>query len=219
MAAARRRLTNGAAGEIRHRVCAARSRRRMDRSHAAGVRLAIRIAIEEVRLREHCARAPSPAVTALVLLDKRVDRLAKAKRADRYVYASPGLRRFAGLLHQRSRAERCHADHRRPIRSCATTRGAARSSIDYKSKQGVPLQATLLYPAGYEPGASTRWSSTCTRSSRTACISSRALRTRLLQRRGVHRPRLLLSAARHRVPAARSGSVGDRVRSNRRCSG
>ena len=81
------RLTNGAGRRDPPPLRATRSRRGVDRSHAADRRVAVRPAIEEVRLCAHRCRSPRPSVTSLVLLDKRVDRLAKAKRADRFVYA------------------------------------------------------------------------------------------------------------------------------------
>jgi dipeptidyl aminopeptidase/acylaminoacyl peptidase len=90
-------------------------------------------------------------VSPLVLLDKRVDRLAKAKRADRFVYAtqdfddSPDYFTSGPTL----------AD----VKQLTTTNpfmgeyAWGRSTlIDYKNKMGVPLQGTLLYPAGYTPG-------------------------------------------------------------------
>ena len=81
------RLTNGAAERGTPPRRAARSRRRVDRSAAAARRVAVRPAVEEVGLRRRRrGRRQHRSVTALVWLDKRVDRLAKAKKADRYAY-------------------------------------------------------------------------------------------------------------------------------------
>ena len=90
-------------------------------------------------------------MTSLVLLDKRVDRLAKAKRADRFVYASQDFDDSPDYFTSGpSLANATQITTTNPfMREYAWGHSEL---IDYKNKQGVPLQGTLLYPAGYTPG-------------------------------------------------------------------
>lgn len=144
------RLTNGAAGELRHRVV------RLD-PDAEWIDRTQPLYVSQFGLRSkksgYATVTPgaAPAVTSLVLLAKRVDRLAKAKRADRFVYASQDFNDspdyFTGGP---TLANATQVTTTNPFMSEYVW---GRSElIDYKSKLGVPLQATLLYPAGYTPG-------------------------------------------------------------------
>lgn len=144
------RLTNGAAGEIRSRVV------RLD-PDAEWIDRTQPIYIGQFGLRSKktgyasIAAGPGSAVTPLVLLDKRVDRLAKAKRADRFVYASQDFDDspdyFVGGP-TLSGATQITATN--PfMRDYAWGRTEL---IEYQNKQGLSLQGTLTYPAGYTPG-------------------------------------------------------------------
>jgi dipeptidyl aminopeptidase/acylaminoacyl peptidase len=144
------RLTNGAAGELRHRVV------RLD-PDAEWIDRTQPMYVSQFGLRSkksgYATVTPgaSPAVTSLVLLDKRVDRLAKAKRADRFVYASqdfddsPDYFTSGSSLSGATQITATNAFMR------DYTWGRS-ELIDFKNKQGVALQGTLIYPAGYTPG-------------------------------------------------------------------
>jgi dienelactone hydrolase len=144
------RLTNGAAGQIRHRAV------RLDPDAEWFDRTQPMIVSQFGLLSKKSgyatiAAGPSPAVSPMVFVDKRVDRLAKAKRADRFVYAiqdfddSPDYFTSGPAL-----AEARQITATNPfMREYAWGRATL---VDYKNKQGVPLQGTLLYPAGYTPG-------------------------------------------------------------------
>jgi dipeptidyl aminopeptidase/acylaminoacyl peptidase len=144
------KLTNGAAGEIRHRVV------RLD-PDAEWIDRSQPIYVSQFGLHSkksgYATIAPgaTPAVTSLVLLDERVDRLAKAKRADRYVYASQDFDDSPDYFTSGpSLSDATQVTTTNPfMREYAWGRSEL---INYKSKMGVPLQATLLYPAGYTPG-------------------------------------------------------------------
>ena len=89
-------------------------------------------------------------VTAVVWMDKRVTALAKAKRVDRYVYSvmdfddSPDY-----FSSDNGLADARQVTRTNPFMSeYAWGRSAL---IEYKSVQGVPLQAALFYPADYDP--------------------------------------------------------------------
>jgi dipeptidyl aminopeptidase/acylaminoacyl peptidase len=141
------KLTNGAAGEIRHRVV------RLD-PDAEWVDRSQPIYVSQFGLRSKksgYAAIQGASTTSLVLLDKRVTGLAKARRADRFVYASQDFTDspdyFAGGA---SLADAKQITETNPfMREYAWGRAEL---IEYKNRQGVPLQATLLYPAGYTPG-------------------------------------------------------------------
>ena len=88
------RLTNGAAGELRHRVVRLDPDAEwIDRTERVVV-LAVRTAIEEVRLCEHRAGSGAQQSRRWCCSTSASIALAKAKRADRFVYASPGFRRL-----------------------------------------------------------------------------------------------------------------------------
>jgi dipeptidyl aminopeptidase/acylaminoacyl peptidase len=143
------RLTNGAAGEIRHRYV------RLD-PEEDWVDRGRPLIVTQFGLRSKksglakIAAGPAPAVEPLVLLDKRVDRLAKARRADRYVYAvqafddSPDYFSAGASLTDGAQVTTTNPF----MRDYAWGRSVV---IDYKSQKGVPLQAGVFYPAGYDP--------------------------------------------------------------------
>ena len=145
------RLTNGATGETRHRYA------RLDPDEEFIDRTKpIVVATFGLRSKKSgYARldpgTPSAAsITSLVSLDKRVDRLTKARRADRFAYAvqdfddSPDY--FVGGA---TLAEARQVSATNPFMSeYAWGRAAV---VDYKSASGQPLQAGLFYPAGYDP--------------------------------------------------------------------
>jgi len=144
------RLTNGAAGELRSRVA------RLD-SDTDWIDRSQPIYVSQFGLRSKksgYARVSfdsPPAVTSLVLLDKRVDRLAKAKHADRFVYASQDFDDSPDyFVSGPTLAGAKQITETNPfMRDYAWGHSEL---IDYKTKQGLSLQATLLYPAGYTPG-------------------------------------------------------------------
>ena len=144
------RLTNGATGEIRSRIV------RLD-PDAEWIDRQQPIYVSQFGLRSKksgyatISAGSAPAVTSLVLLDQRVDRLAKARRADRFVYArqdfndSPDYFAAGASLADAKQI----TETNRFMHEYAWGRSEL---IDYKTKQGVTLQGTLLYPAGYTPG-------------------------------------------------------------------
>lgn len=142
------RLTNGATGELRSRVV------RLD-PDAEWIDRSQKIYVGQFGLRSkkngYSTLSPSGALTSLVLLDKRVDRLAKAKRADRFVYASQDFDDSPDYFV----AGATLADARQITTTNPFMREYAwgrTELIEYKNKQGVPLQGILTYPAGYTPG-------------------------------------------------------------------
>jgi dipeptidyl aminopeptidase/acylaminoacyl peptidase len=144
------RLTNGAAGEIRHRVV------RLD-PDAEWLDRAQPIYVSQFGLRSKksgyatIGAGTGGAVTSLVLLDKRVDRLAKAKRADRFVYASQDFDDSPDYFFGGSSLSGATQITSTNVfmRDYAWGRTEL---IEYKNKQGLSLQGTLTYPAGYTPG-------------------------------------------------------------------
>ena len=148
------RLTNGAAGEIRARyVRLDPEAETIDRSKPVHVRL-FGLRSKKSGYGVIPPSAPGNSATpmqTLVWLDKRVDRLAKAERAERYAYAvqdfddSPDYLVGGGTL---SEAKQVTATN--PFMSeYAWGRSTV---IDYHTASGQPRQAALFYPAGYEPG-------------------------------------------------------------------
>ena len=118
------------------------------------------------------APGAAPAVTSLVLLDKRVDRLAKAKRADRFVYASQDFDDSPDYFTSGpslSDATQVTDDQSVHARVRVGTLGADRLQ---EQAWACRCRRRCSTPQATRRGASTRWSSTCTRSSRTACINS-----------------------------------------------
>jgi dipeptidyl aminopeptidase/acylaminoacyl peptidase len=146
------RLTNGAAGEVRHRYARLDPEEEwIDRAQPIYVNT-FGIRSKKSGFSRVAPGAPTAAsVTSLVLLDKRVDRLTKARKADRFAYAvqdfddSPDYFVGGPAL---SDAKQVSATN--PF---MTEYAWGRTAIiDYKTSQGLPLQAALVYPAGYEPG-------------------------------------------------------------------
>ena len=144
------RLTNGADGEVRHRyVRLDPDEEFLDRSRPLMIsRFGLRS--KKSGYARLSLGAGAPAVTPLVFLDKRVALLAKAKAADRFVYTvqdfddSPDYFAAGDSFSDAKQVTRTN-----PFMSeYAWGRSAL---IDYKSKQGVPLQGALFYPAGYDP--------------------------------------------------------------------
>jgi dipeptidyl aminopeptidase/acylaminoacyl peptidase len=144
------RITNGKDGEVRHRhVRLDPDEEWIDRTQP--------MIVSQFGLRSKksgyarvSASSGTPIVTPLVFVDKRVTALAKAKRADRFVYSiqdfddSPDYFASGPTL-----ADAKQVTNTNPfMRDYAWGRSAL---IEYKSKQGVPLQGALFYPAGYDP--------------------------------------------------------------------
>lgn len=143
------RLTNGAQGEVRHRyVRLDADETFIDRSRPLHVSL---FGLRSKKSGYARIGTGTAGVDTLVLLDKRVDRLAKAPRADRFVYAvqdfddSPDYFSGGPML-----GEAVPVTATNPFMSeYAWGRSAI---VDYTSAHGTALQASLFYPAGYEPG-------------------------------------------------------------------
>jgi dipeptidyl aminopeptidase/acylaminoacyl peptidase len=146
------RITAGATGEVRHRYV------RLDADEEF-IDRAAPIVVSTFGLRSkrsgYARVAPgapsSTSVTSLVSLDKRVAALARARKADRYAYSvqdfddSPDY--FVGGP---ALAEARQVSATNPfLAEYAWGRAAV---VDYKNAHGVPLQAAVFYPAGYEPG-------------------------------------------------------------------
>jgi dipeptidyl aminopeptidase/acylaminoacyl peptidase len=142
------RLTSGAAEQVRHRLV------RLDPDEEwidLGKPLYLTLLGEWTKKSGYARRDPAGTVTRLVWLDKAVGSLAKAKRADVFGYItqdyddSPDL--FVGGADLKEARQ-------------VTTTNAFQSDyawgrselLDYKTPTGRRLQASLHYPAGYEPG-------------------------------------------------------------------
>ena len=143
------RLTNGAAGELRHRYI----RLDPDEEWIDRTRPLI-VSLFGLRSKKsgfaRIEAGATPVVTPLVLLDKRVDRLARAKRAERFVYAVQDFDDSPDYFSTgTSFGEAAQVTTTNPfMREYAWGRSAL---IDYKSQKGAPLQASVYYPAGYDP--------------------------------------------------------------------
>ena len=144
------RLTNGANGEVRHRhVRLDPDEEWIDRMQPMMVSQ-FGMRSKKSGYAQINAGPGNATVTPLVFLDKRVALLAKAKRADRFVYTvqdfddSPDYFTSAATL-----ADAKQITSTNPfMREYAWGRSAL---IEYKSRQGVPLQGALFYPASYDP--------------------------------------------------------------------
>jgi dipeptidyl aminopeptidase/acylaminoacyl peptidase len=146
-----RRLTNGAAEQVRHRVV------RLD-PEAEWIDRDRPLMVSQFGLRSKKSGygVVAPAVgnasaTALVWLDKRVDRLVKAKKTERYAYVVQGFDDspdyFVGDAGLSSASP---VSQTNPFMG---EYGWGRSTIvDYRSQSGQALQGALYYPADYEPG-------------------------------------------------------------------
>jgi dipeptidyl aminopeptidase/acylaminoacyl peptidase len=142
------KLTNGKDGEIRHRYI------RLDPDEE-WIDRAQPLLVSQFGLRSkksgYARIAPgATAVTPLLFLDKRVTALAKAKSADRFVYAvqdfddSPDYFASGPTLTDAKQVTSTNPF----MRDYAWGRSTL---IEYKSKQGLPLQGAVFYPAGYDP--------------------------------------------------------------------
>ena len=210
------RLTDGAAEQIEYRYADLDPRCRRDRSRRSRSTSSMCGTLDqEVRLRAAGARrAPRP--RQLVWLDKSVTRLAKAKDADVYALRRAELRRLARRVRRRRRSRRARSRSRRPTRSRAKYAWGRAELVEFKSEKGQRLQGVLRYPAGYEPGKKYPMIVyVYEKLSDCAAQLHRAVGARLLQRHVVHQRRLLRVRARHRLPSARAGAVGRRVRAAR----
>lgn len=143
------RLTNGAAGEIRARyVRLDPEADAIDRSKPVYVRL---FGLKSKKSGYGVIPAGSAGgTTSLVWLDKRVDRLAKAERADRYAYAVQDFDDSPDYFVGGTLPEAKQITATNPFMSeYAWGRSAV---IDYQTASGQSRQASIIYPAGYEPG-------------------------------------------------------------------
>jgi dipeptidyl aminopeptidase/acylaminoacyl peptidase len=146
------RLTNGSADQVRHRIV------RLD-PDAEWIDRGAPIVVSQFGLRSKksgfarvAAGSTAPAsTTSLVWLDKRVDRLVKARRSDRYAYVvqafddSPDY--FAGDAALGSATKVTSTN------TFMTEYSWGRATlIDYRSQTGQPLQGALFYPANYQAG-------------------------------------------------------------------
>ena len=143
------RLTNGAAERLRHR------RVWLDPDEDRFVDWARPVYVtlygERTKQYGYGRLRRGGGVERLVLLDKQVSRLTKAKRADTYVYRVEGFDDPPDYFAGSGRL----ADARQVTATNPFLGEYAwgRSElIDYTSARGEPLQAALHYPAHYEPG-------------------------------------------------------------------
>ena len=142
------RLTGGAAEQVRHRLV------RLDPDEE-WIDLAKPIYLslfgEWTKKSGYARREPGGAVSRLVWLDRGVGSLAKAKRADVYGYISQDYDDSPDLFVAGADLR----DARQVTKTNAFQSDYAwgRSELlDYKTPAGRRLQASLHYPAGYEPG-------------------------------------------------------------------
>src|SRR5690606_2090443 len=93
----------------------------------------------------------SRGVTSLVWPDKRVDRLAKASRADRFAYVVQAFDDSPDYFVGGERlADAAQVTATNPF---MTEYAWGRAElVDYRNARGVPLQGALFYPAGYQKG-------------------------------------------------------------------
>lgn len=146
------RLTNGAAGNVRHRyVRLDPNETFIDRDQPLVVSTFGKRSKKSGYARIAPGAPSATSVTSLVWLDKRVDRLAKAKDADRYAYVAQAFDDSPDyFVGDGSLADARQVSATNPFMSeYAWGRGEV---MDFKSAQGRPLQASVFYPAGYEPG-------------------------------------------------------------------
>jgi acetyl esterase/lipase len=142
------RLTGGAAEQVRHRLV------RLDPDEEwidVSKPIYFSMVGEWTKKSGYARREPSGAVTRLVWMDKGVASLAKAKQAGVYAYVvqdyddSPDLFVGGGDLTDAKAVTATNAFQ--------SDYAWGRSELlDYKTPGGRRLQASLHYPAGYEPG-------------------------------------------------------------------
>jgi dipeptidyl aminopeptidase/acylaminoacyl peptidase len=142
------RLTSGAAEQVRHRLV------RLDPDEE-WIDLAKPIYVsvfgEWTKKSGYARRDPAGAVIRLVWLDRSVGSLAKAKRADVFGYIaqdyddSPDMFLAGAELKDARQVTKTNAFQ-------ADYAWGRSELLDYKTPTGRRLQASLHYPAGYEPG-------------------------------------------------------------------
>ncbi len=208
--AAAKRLTNGAADEVRHRLV-----RLSTTEDAVDLGKPVYVSLFGAWSKKSgygVIQPGSAQVDRLVFTDKSVTSLAKARAADVYSYIaqdyddSPDL--FVGGADLKSA---------KPI----TTTNAFQANyawgkseiVEYKTDKGLRLQGALYYPAGYEPGK--RYPMIVYMYERLSDNVHQyvgAIGHVVLQHVGLHGAGLLRLPARHRVSPAAAGTVGGRVR-------
>jgi len=144
------RLTNGTPGVVRHRYV------RLDPDEE-WIDRGKTIVVSQFGLRSKksgyaqvSAGPAAPVVSSRILKDQRIDRLARAKRADRFVYVSQAFDDSPDYFTSGATLDEA--------RQITTTNPFMReyawgrsTVVEYKSQQGVSLQAGLFYPANYDP--------------------------------------------------------------------
>ena len=204
------KLTNGAAGEIRHRLVRLDPDAEwIDRSQPI-YRVAIRSAVEEIRLREHCAGCRAVGDRRSCCSTSASIGWRRQSGPIDIVYASQDFDDSPDYFTSGPSLSRCHAGHDDEsvhARVRVGTLGADR--LQEQDGRAAPGDAALS--GRLHAGAQVSDGRLHVRKAlgRRASVLG-ALRTRLLQRRRVYDARLFLSAARHRVPAARAGALGGR---------
>ena len=144
------KLTNGVDGQIRHRYV------RLDPDEE-WIDRAQPITVSQFGMRSKrsgyaqiSAAGTAPSVTSVVFLDKRVNVLAKAKRADRFVYLVQDFNDSPDYF--ASGAKLADAKQVTTTNPFMSDYAWGRSAlIEYKTKQGIPLQGAVFYPANYDP--------------------------------------------------------------------
>ena len=144
------KLTNGVDGQVRHRyVRLDPDEEWIDRTQPLMVSL-FGIRSKKFGYAEVGAAPGTPSVTSLVFLDKRVNVLAKAKRAERFVYLVQDFNDSPDYF--ASGAKLADAKQVTTTNPLMGDYAWGRSAlIEYKTKQGLPLQGALFYPANYDP--------------------------------------------------------------------
>ena len=143
-----RRLTDGAAEKVRHRLVQTDPEAEW---YDPAKPVYAGIFGEQTKKSGFAQIRPGSGITRLVWLDKSVGLLAKAKNADVYVYSaqdyddSPDL--FVGGPDLKS------AKQATATNAFQADFAWGRSElIDFQTEKGRPLQGALYYPAGYEQG-------------------------------------------------------------------
>ena len=144
------RLTNGAAERIRHRYVRLDPEEEwIDRSRP--------LIVSQFGMQSkksgyaRVSAGDAPAVTPLVWMDKRVDRLTKSKRASRFAYVVQGFDDSPDYFSaDDSLSSAVQVTRTNPFMGDYAWGHA--TTISYRSAGGLGLQGTLVYPAGYERG-------------------------------------------------------------------
>jgi dipeptidyl aminopeptidase/acylaminoacyl peptidase len=144
-----KRLTDGAAEQVRHRYV--RLDPDADFVDPRGFVSLFGIWSKKSGLARLDAEAPAPALERAVWLDKSVSGLSKAKRADTYTYVAQAFDDSpdyfvgdAGLANAKQ------ISRTNPFQSNFAWGRA--EIVEYKSDRGERLQGVLSYPADYQPG-------------------------------------------------------------------